>query len=60
MTSNISYLFQASIDGDRLKLALEPEVAAVCCEALEHTLTGQKFMVVDIGGSSEINNRNSR
>ncbi|XP_052218936.1 heat shock 70 kDa protein 12B-like isoform X1 [Dreissena polymorpha] len=43
---------EAGIDGDRLKLALEPEAAAVCCEALGHTLTGKKFMVVDIGGGT--------
>ncbi|XP_052218752.1 heat shock 70 kDa protein 12B-like isoform X3 [Dreissena polymorpha] len=43
---------EAGIDGARLKLALEPEAAAVCCEALGHTLAGEKFMVVDIGGGT--------
>ncbi|XP_052218754.1 heat shock 70 kDa protein 12A-like [Dreissena polymorpha] len=43
---------EAGIDGDRLKLALEPEAAAVCCEALGHTLVGHKFMVVDLGGGT--------
>ncbi|XP_052217962.1 heat shock 70 kDa protein 12B-like [Dreissena polymorpha] len=41
---------EAGIDGARLKLALEPEAATVCCEDLGHTLLGQKFMVVDLGG----------
>ncbi|KAH3690945.1 heat shock 70 kDa protein 12B-like [Dreissena polymorpha] len=43
---------EAGIDVERLKLALEPEAAAVCCEALGHTLVGQKFMVVDLGGGT--------
>ncbi|XP_052218017.1 heat shock 70 kDa protein 12A-like [Dreissena polymorpha] len=43
---------EAGIVGNRVKLALEPEAAAVCCEALGHTLAGQKFMVVDIGGGT--------
>ncbi|XP_052217069.1 heat shock 70 kDa protein 12A-like isoform X2 [Dreissena polymorpha] len=43
---------EAGIDGDRLKLALEPEAAAVCCEAQSHTLAGKKFMVVDLGGGT--------
>ncbi|KAH3806717.1 hypothetical protein DPMN_135041 [Dreissena polymorpha] len=47
-----SDIIMAGINSDRLKLALEPEAAVVCCEALEHTLTGQKFMVVDIGGGT--------
>ncbi|XP_052218934.1 heat shock 70 kDa protein 12A-like isoform X3 [Dreissena polymorpha] len=43
---------EAGINCNRLKLALEPEAAAVFCEALGHTLVGQKFMVVDIGGGT--------
>ncbi|XP_052218930.1 heat shock 70 kDa protein 12B-like isoform X2 [Dreissena polymorpha] len=43
---------EAGIESDRLKLALEPEAAAVCYEALGHTLAGKTFMVVDIGGGT--------
>ncbi|XP_052245579.1 heat shock 70 kDa protein 12B-like [Dreissena polymorpha] len=43
---------EAGIDSKRLKLALEPEAAAIWSESLGHTLEGQKFLVVDIGGGT--------
>lgn len=44
---------QAGINGNRLKLALEPEVASIWCEkAILGTKVNElgKFMVIDLGG----------
>ncbi|KAH3774354.1 heat shock 70 kDa protein 12B-like [Dreissena polymorpha] len=43
---------EAGIDDGRLKLALEPEAAAIWCERLESSLHGDTFMVLDLGGGT--------
>jgi len=48
--------FKGGIDGDHIKLALEPEAASIWCQqvnvgkGLEFSRTGSKYMVVDLGG----------
>ncbi|XP_052266866.1 heat shock 70 kDa protein 12B-like isoform X1 [Dreissena polymorpha] len=42
----------AGIDGERLKIALEPETASIWCERQGQRFTGNKFMLVDLGGGT--------
>lgn len=50
---------QAGIDGDRLKLALEPEVAALWCKKTilkdnkqdDTPAISSKYIVIDVGGT---------
>jgi len=49
-------LYKGGIEGDHLKLALEPESASIWCQQVEADLqsvinrTGSKYMVADLGG----------
>ena len=48
---------KGGIDGDHIKLALEPEAASFWCQqvnvgkGLAFSKTGSKYMVVDLGGT---------
>ncbi|KAH3877654.1 heat shock 70 kDa protein 12B-like [Dreissena polymorpha] len=43
---------KAGIPDAELRLALEPEAAAVWCDGPDIDLTGKKFMVIDLGGGT--------
>ena len=48
---------KGGINGDHIKLALEPEAASIWCQqvnvekGLAFSMTGNKYMVVDLGGT---------
>ncbi|WAR02195.1 hypothetical protein MAR_008753 [Mya arenaria] len=49
-------IFNAGLEADRIKLALEPEVASIWCQNVTTDLKGElarsgmQYMVLDLGG----------